>query len=489
MFHVLDRTGAAVAPIPARIQVVAQHVNTYAVAGSNGCLIGDGQRRVIDAAYGDLDVALSRAPMLVGNRIGEGVGQRIRTVVGIGRIQEAPAVVRNASVGGTRGRTDVQFVLRVGIVVIDEHVDLHRRVLVGAHHVEDGRGARVRLVDDIGVGDRTDDDDSLDPFHLFNEEESGGNGRTCATCHTVETGTISPAQVQALYASDPSAPLFRSTDSDDGAGNDYTRLLEHATVRVRIALPAGVTLMSDPSATSVVLNRSVPTTINTPGLDPVLMWDGRAPSLTAQALDASLGHAQATVTPTDNQLALIAEFEQGAGFFSSDTLWQYSQGGDTPTLPPAVTESEQRGRRFFVDSFFGICGQCHGGPMLNETTTFSGLGVGTRFQTVSVSEFNTQGNPSYDFAFPDPENPGETVTITSPDPGRALITGDIRDVNKFKIPTLWGISKTAPYFHDNSANTLEELMDHYQDFLSTFRPISDQDKAPQASMGPCVLKP
>ena len=106
--------------------------------------------------------------------------------------------------------------------------------------------------------------------------------------------------------------------------------------------------------------------------------------------------------------------------------------------------------------------------MTNETQSNSGLPVGKHFQTVNVSEFNTLGNPTYTFTFPDPANPGATVTVVTPDPGRALITGDVRDLNFFKIPTLWGVKNTAPYFHDNSANTLEELVDHYQKHLATF---------------------
>jgi cytochrome c peroxidase len=46
--------------------------------------------------------------------------------------------------------------------------------------------------------------------------------------------------------------------------------------------------------------------------------------------------------------------------------------------------------------------------------------------------------------------------FVAPDPGRALITGDPNDLLNFKIATLWGIKDTAPYFHDNSARTLED---------------------------------
>jgi cytochrome c peroxidase len=53
-----------------------------------------------------------------------------------------------------------------------------------------------------------------------------------------------------------------------------------------------------------------------------------------------------------------------------------------------------------------------------------------------------------------------------------LITGIVDDprlenVNAFKIPVLRGIRHTAPYFHDNSAETLEDVAAHYAKFFST----------------------
>jgi cytochrome c peroxidase len=38
-------------------------------------------------------------------------------------------------------------------------------------------------------------------------------------------------------------------------------------------------------------------------------------------------------------------------------------------------------------------------------------------------------------------------------------------INAFKIPSLWGVARTAPYFHDNSAKTLEEVVEHYARFF------------------------
>ena len=35
----------------------------------------------------------------------------------------------------------------------------------------------------------------------------------------------------------------------------------------------------------------------------------------------------------------------------------------------------------------------------------------------------------------------------------------------FKVPTLWGVEDTAPYFHDNSAKDLDELLEQYDFFF------------------------
>lgn len=51
------------------------------------------------------------------------------------------------------------------------------------------------------------------------------------------------------------------------------------------------------------------------------------------------------------------------------------------------------------------------------------------------------------------------------DPGRALITGRPHDFEAFDIPTLRGIGKTAPYFHNNIAETLEDVVELYSDHL------------------------
>ena len=47
------------------------------------------------------------------------------------------------------------------------------------------------------------------------------------------------------------------------------------------------------------------------------------------------------------------------------------------------------------------------------------------------------------------------------DPGRALITGQWKDVGRFKGPILRGLVGRAPYFHNGSATTLEDAVNFY----------------------------
>jgi cytochrome c peroxidase len=60
---------------------------------------------------------------------------------------------------------------------------------------------------------------------------------------------------------------------------------------------------------------------------------------------------------------------------------------------------------------------------------------------------------------------GTTQTFTTSDPGRLLLTGQIADLGMMDSTQLHGISQTAPYFHNNSAATLEEVLDHYEAFF------------------------
>jgi cytochrome c peroxidase len=118
---------------------------------------------------------------------------------------------------------------------------------------------------------------------------------------------------------------------------------------------------------------------------------------------------------------------------------------------------------------------------MNQTSEFAPLffqlpvKTGTRFQDVLVSFFNDAGNPVREFIFN--EGLANERHVFSPDPGRGLITGLVdgdpfagdttfEHTNAFKISQLRGIRRTAPYFHDNSAKTLEAVAAHYAKFFA-----------------------
>jgi len=315
---------------------------------------------------------------------------------------------------------------------------------------------------------------------LFRKETFGGNGRTCETCHSPSTGTLSPEDVR---LKSPTDPVFLHDGLDDGVSGT-SRIAEHATIRIVRPLPPSVRIAEDPSATSVVLLRGIPSTLNTPALDPALMYDLRARTLSDQALGAIHDHAQNSVEPTQEQLALIADFQRtDKRFFSSDVLQDFASGGPAPVLPPGKTASEQRGRLMFVEtestpgSTKGICAQCHAGPMLNQTSPFNtGAPPGARIANIGVSERNLLNLPVYTFLIDNGAGDVRAVTmsdlgipLTSPRPP-GVPPPSVRHpaffAGFFKIPSLWGVRKTAPYFHDNSAKTLEEVAAFYTNMFA-----------------------
>ena len=78
---------------------------------------------------------------------------------------------------------------------------------------------------------------------------------------------------------------------------------------------------------------------------------------------------------------------------------------------------------------------------------------------------------SYDFAT------NYLTNITEEDPGRFRITRKEEDRGNFKIPSLRNITLTAPYMHDGSYETLEEVVQAYFNAKkSTIRPESQLTK-------------
>jgi len=298
-------------------------------------------------------------------------------------------------------------------------------------------------------------------------------------------------------------------------------------VRVVSPPPDGTNVQLRPDGRYVVVfRRATPTSVNS-ALNEHLMLDGREGSnLAHQAMSAVNDHAQGRV-PTAEESAAIAAFQRT--LFSSPALAAYAMGGPPPTLPRGRTASERRGRAFFESGplsaaagTHGLCATCHSGPMMNTTNEFNpGDPAGLRFTGNRTSEFNERALPVYTFeitAMTDllNDNPnlgpmgvvrypaGTVFTVTSPDPG-VIVVDDPRDgfqdtngdgeadgyatpcfsmagcaifddpsnppalpnsgVAFHRVSTLWGVRHTAPYFHDNSAATLEDAARHYVAFF------------------------
>jgi cytochrome c peroxidase len=67
-------------------------------------------------------------------------------------------------------------------------------------------------------------------------------------------------------------------------------------------------------------------------------------------------------------------------------------------------------------------------------------------------------------------------TIQSTDPGWGLRDGNFANLNKFKTGNLRGLASRAPYFHGGTAETLEDVVRHYEVELGfDFTPAEEAD--------------
>jgi cytochrome c peroxidase len=336
-----------------------------------------------------------------------------------------------------------------------------------------------------------------------------GNGRSCADCHVPEESfQLTPQHVEKRFQAlqqrrltDPHAddPLFRSIDANDGA-SDFTNLRQHGLVRVIIPLPVDangqklVWPVDDPDATVVGLWRSVPSVINTAFTAPY-QQDGREATLESQAHGALVVHSEITKPPRPRFLQDVAAFQKT--LFSSEKVEQLAKalerGGTIPATDPPLNDLERQGKALFDHH----CAVCHGGPTQTVPLPQFTPAVHDIFVSKPVPPFAA----SLPFA-PSPLQPrlwafrvpgqAEPVVVPSTDPGQALLTGSLDQLNFFDIPPVYGISRTAPYFHDNSAETLQDVVRQYQRGFEAIRrvipefvpwpdrpdPIADDEFAP-----------
>jgi cytochrome c peroxidase len=268
-----------------------------------------------------------------------------------------------------------------------------------------------------------------------------------------------------------------------------------------------------------------------------VMWDGRESGagaaleaeLIQQALDASQGHAQLVGDLTPGQLREIVDFEMGltttqatdhnAGKLDTqgarggpvclcqDPFYigmNDPLGGDPTGAPfnpdamalfdswanPRPNSAQKtdraavaRGEQIFNNKpiaitgvaglndslnlpvIQGSCTLCHNTPNVGNHSVSAPLDIG-----ISDGSRRTADLPLYTLRN---KLTGEMTQTT--DPGRALISGKWRDIGKVKGPVLRGLAARAPYFHNGSATTLEDVVDFYDTRFSIG--ITPQEKA------------
>jgi cytochrome c peroxidase len=196
-------------------------------------------------------------------------------------------------------------------------------------------------------------------------------------------------------------------------------------------------------------------------LDHVFAWDGRAASLAAQSkgpllnpeeMDNTAPGVVETISQVDEYRERFHKVYGGepididrvadalgaymASRISGNSAVDRYQAGDRS----ALSDEAAQGRELFVGR--ANCMRCH----------FS--------WTYTDSQFHNLGVGWNGAAFADP--------------GRAAVTGNVKDTAAFKTPTLRDVSKHAPYMHDGSMVTLREVIDHYDAGGAANPWISDQ---------------
>lgn len=339
-------------------------------------------------------------------------------------------------------------------------------------------------------------------------EDFGANGRTCVSCHTPKEGWgISAAEVQErFFDSYGLDPIFRLVDGANSPDADvstfekrleaYSMLLNRGVIRVGLPIPEGaefeLVAADDPyghaSASELSLFRRPLPAANLSFI-PAVMWDGRVATgatipdrLAEQANGATLGHAQANQPLTTAEREAIVDFE--FELFSAQTFTYFigglsafgADGGpehlasqplvagpfdifDAWANKPqhSARAAVFRGQALFngTNAGGGSCRGCHNVQNVGTSLAPIFFDVG-----VSAGSRRTPDLPLYTLRN---KTTGEIRETT--DPGRALITGLWSDVDRFKAPSLRALGARAPYFHNGSAETLYDVVAHYEDAL------------------------
>ena len=110
-----------------------------------------------------------------------------------------------------------------------------------------------------------------------------------------------------------------------------------------------------------------------------------------------------------------------------------------------------------ADTLPGTCGTCHDSPNVGNHSVIAPLNIGIADVANPLNPLGVDYLPVIKLR----QKADPTKEITTTDPGRALVTGKWEDIGKFKGPILRGLSARAPYFHNGSAESLNDVVEFY----------------------------
>jgi cytochrome c peroxidase len=228
--------------------------------------------------------------------------------------------------------------------------------------------------------------------------------------------------------------------------------------------------------------RNAPTVINAAYLR-TQFWDGREPTLEAQSAQPFLNPVEMglkdhepilEIVRTDPEYAelfknvfsktgdqiTMTEVKQALATFQRTLIGgdspfdRYYFGGDKEAMSPAAI----RGFQIYIGQ--GRCVSCH---LIEQTQA---LFTDNRFHMIGVSANQMpQDLDELSAAVKDVKERGTDIAVLSNPKtsslGRYAVTRDLTDIGAFKTPTLRNIELTAPYMHDGSHKTLEEVVQFY----------------------------
>jgi cytochrome c peroxidase len=262
--------------------------------------------------------------------------------------------------------------------------------------------------------------------YLFYDERMSGNGsQSCADCHQ-----------QALAFTDGKPRGVGSTGEAHSRGAmslvniAYSSVLTWSNPNERSLEHQALTPMFGDNPVELGLRGDGQDFTDLLRLDPI--YGGLFPATFPEEVDPFT---------IDNVTKAIASFERTI-ISAASPYDRYHYGGDDQ----AVSESAKRGEVLFFSAPLS-CFRCHDGFNFSNATVYEG----SREDRDGEDSFHNTG--LYNIAGP--------LSYPFPNVGIYQFTSRSEDVGKFKVPTLRNIAVTAPYMHDGSVKTLDEVLDHY----------------------------